>query len=184
MTLPAISNGCREAAAQGIVCDTCGGAGTFSADRGGRMSRRFAPRRLLPYRRSGLTLLEVLVSVAIFLGSMTAIMQILSLGRRAEMLTRLQTEAVMRCESQMAEVVAGVQELKTVTAKPFDDSDRSGTWQWSLDVAESGTTGLLQLTLKTQYVAANDDVVTEFSLVRYLRDPQALLEAAAPEDSE
>ncbi len=141
-------------------------------------------RRLAATRRRGLTLLEVLLSVAIFLGSLTAIMQLLSLGRRAEMLARLQTEAVMRCESQMAEVLAGVQELKTVTPQPLDSADRSGTWQWSLDVAESGTYGLLQLTLTTQYLAASEDIVTEFSLVRYLRDPQALLEAAAPEDAE
>lgn len=148
-----------------------------------RSARRHLPSANGSAQRSGLTLLEVLVSVAIFLGSLAAILQILSIGKRAEMMTRLQTEAVMRCESKMAEVVAGVQELVAVTDQDFTDSDGSGVWQWSLDPAESGTSGLLQVTVSVRYVVGGE-AVAGTSLSRYMRDPQLFIDAALSETSE
>ncbi len=146
----------------------------------GRMSRvrrSCGSRRPSGSCRAGLTLLEVLISVAIFLSSLAAIMQLLAIGKRSEMMTRLQTEAVMRCETLMAEVVSGVQELKDVTDQPFPDNESSGTWQWSLQSVESGTTGLLQITISVQYEVGSE-TVTAFSLTRYLRDPQLFIDAA------
>lgn len=141
--------------------------------------------------RSGLSLLEVIISVSIFLGSLTAILHLLSVGQQSEVMTRLHTEAIMRCESKVAEVVSGVQELGTVTDEPFDDSlateadQLAGSWSWSLESADTGTTGLLQITVTTKYFTGGEFPVTQFSLVRYMRDPQIFLEAAmAAESSE
>ena len=146
----------------------------------GRMIR--ARRTPCPARsmRSGLTLLEVLISVAIFLSSLAAIMQLLSIGKRSEMMTRLQTEAVMRCETLMAEVVSGVQKLEDVTDEPLPDNESSGTWQWSLQSVDSDTSGLLQVTISVQYVVGSETVAA-FTLTRYLRDPQLFIDAALSE---
>ncbi len=136
--------------------------------------------------RAGITLLEVLVSVAIFLGALTTIMQLLSIGKRAEMMTRLQTEAIMRCEAKMAEVVSGVQPLDSISDEAFPDSEGSGVWQWSLESSTADTSGLLQVTVRVRYVLQEDDEVTSFELQRYLRDPQIFIDAAltSSEDSE
>lgn len=136
--------------------------------------------------RAGITLLEVLVSVAIFLGALTTIMQLLSIGKRAEMMTRLQTEAIMRCEAKMAEVVSGAQPLDSISDEAFPDSEGSGVWQWSLESNNADTSGLLQVTVRVRYVLQSDDEVTSFELQRYLRDPQIFIDAAltASEDSE
>ena len=128
--------------------------------------------------RAGITLLEVLVSVAIFLGALTTIMQLLSLGKRAEMMTRLQTEAVMRCEAKMAEVVSGAQELTSVDNEVFPDSEGSGMWQWRLTSMNSSAGGLLQVTVRVRYVVGDDDEMTSFELNRFMRDPQLFIDAA------
>ena len=150
------------------------------------------PRRVkLPTdpNRSGLSLLEVIISVSIFLGSLTAILHLLSVGQQSEMMTRLHTEAIMRCEAKVAEVVSGVQELGAVTDESFDDSmateadQLAGNWSWSLESADTGTTGLLQITVTTKYFTGGEFPVTQFSLVRYMRDPQIFLDAAAAAES-
>ncbi len=129
--------------------------------------------------RHALTLLEVLISLAIFLSSLVGIMQLLSIGQRAELLSRLQAEAVMRCESKMAEVIAGIEELKTVSGQPFlDDENEDGRWIWKLEVTDSGTADLLEVTVITEHQLAEDNVNASFTLKRYLRDPQIFIDAA------
>lgn len=141
--------------------------------------------------RSGLSLIEVIISVAVFLGSLTAILHLLSVGQRSEAMTRLQTEAVMRCEAKMAEVVSGVQELAAVNDELFDDSQAeiadefSGQWTWSLESADTGTADLLQVTVTTKYFTGGGSIpAAMFSLVRYMRDPQIFLDAALAAEEE
>lgn len=136
-----------------------------------------------PAARSGLTLLEVLLSVSIFLGSLTAILHLLSIGKRSELMTRLQTEAVIRCESKMAEVISGVEELATVTDQESPDNEQSGIWQWSMESSDTGTASLLKVTVSVEYVVGAE-TVSSFSLSRYLRDPQLFIDAALSESSE
>ena len=50
---------------------------------------------------SGMTLLEVLVSLSIFMGSFAAISQLFNLGSRAAIRAALETQAVIRCESNL-----------------------------------------------------------------------------------
>ncbi|MCA9063255.1 MAG: type II secretion system minor pseudopilin GspI [Planctomycetaceae bacterium] len=136
-----------------------------------------------PLRR-GVTLLEVLISLAIFVGSLAAILQLLSIGNRARVATRLETEAMLRCESKMSEIVAGVVPATTTTDQPFDD-DPDGEWKWSASVAETATTGLLQVDVSVEFYpgGANVASVSE-TLSRYLRDPQLFIDAALAESEE
>ena len=68
-------------------------------------------------RRSGFTLLEVIISLAIFVSAFAAFSQLFTLGSRAAVQAALQTQAAVRAEAKMAEVVAGV-ELFEAAAKP------------------------------------------------------------------
>ena len=59
------------------------------------------------YQPQGLTLLEILLSTAILLGSLTAIMQVLNVGHNSRLSAVLNAEGVLRCESMMGELLAG-----------------------------------------------------------------------------
>lgn len=127
--------------------------------------------------RDGLTLLEVLVSVAIFLGSLTAIMQLLNTGQQAEVSARLQSEAVLRCDSKMAEIVAGIEKPVSSADGTFLD-DEIGSWKWSVDVTNGSATSLLKMTVKVEHWPDERHPNASFTASRYIRDPQLFIDAA------
>ncbi|GEM_PF-250635 len=133
--------------------------------------------------RSGMSLLEVLISVAIFLGSLTAIMQVLNVGQRAELATRLQTEAILKCEAKMAEFISGIEEATTSQGGTFED-DETGNWKWDAEVTDSGIVSLLQVTVKVEHMISDDEANAAFTLSRYMRDPQLFIDAALSETAE
>jgi general secretion pathway protein I len=133
--------------------------------------------------RTGLTLLEVIISVAIFLGGLTAIMQALALGQRSELSARLQSAAVVRAEAVMAEMISGASELAASAGNRFDD-DEVGNWEWSAEVVDAGVTGLLQITVLVEHKPGGEEPNAAFSVVRYVRDPQLFLDAQMSESGE
>lgn len=143
-------------------------------------------RMLLPVgaasskRRSGLSLLEIIISVAIFMASLAAIMEGLQIGRRSELSARLQSEAVLRCETVMGEILSGVKEASSAQGNRFDD-DETGNWEWTAEVTEAGTTGLLQVTVLVEHRPGGEEPNAAFTLVRFMRDPQLFLDAALQE---
>ena len=133
--------------------------------------------------RKGLSLLEVIISVAIFLGALTAILQGLALGQRSELAARLQSEAVLRCESKMGEILCGAAEATSSQGNSFED-DEIGNWEWSAAVTDGGATGLLEVTVLVEHKPGGDDPNAAFRLVRLMRDPQLFLDAALQESEQ
>ncbi len=132
--------------------------------------------------RSGITLLEVLLSTAIFLGALTAILQIMRVGHDSRLSARLDAESALRCESLMGEYVAGIMPLKAESDTPFPDSDE---WQYTTEIEDGGGTSLLKLTVLVQHVVNEKQVNSYFLLSRLMRDPQLFLDAAmAAEEAE
>lgn len=85
--------------------------------------------------RAGLTLLEVVVAMAIFLISVVAILQLVLMGGERAMDVRLQTRTSMRCQSKLAEVMIGAQAMTPTGYTDFPDGlDKD--LQWQLDVKE------------------------------------------------
>lgn len=148
-----------------------------------RPLHRHAPCRSRSVERAGLTLLEVIISVAIFLGGLTAIMQALALGQRSELSARLQSAAVVRAEAVMGELISGAAELATSSGNRFDD-DEVGNWEWSAEVVDAGVTGLLQITVLVEHKPGGEEPNAAFSVVRYVRDPQLFLDAQLSESGE
>ncbi|MEZ6059057.1 MAG: hypothetical protein R3C19_01715 [Planctomycetaceae bacterium] len=125
--------------------------------------------------RSGLTLLEVIIATAVFLGALSAIMQIFRLGADAEIMTQMDSEAVMRAESLMAELVIGVQPLQSVSGQAFED----GAPRWRYDVqVDSEIEGLLRVSVTVNHVQDGGRVNSTYTLIRLVRDPQVFLDAA------
>ena len=76
------------------------------------MLRSTSHIRRCPRTPGGFTLLEVLVSLSIFLVAYAALAQLYTTGSKAAIAAALETQAVLRCESKLAELIAGVESLE------------------------------------------------------------------------
>jgi type II secretion system protein I len=88
--------------------------------------------------RHGLTLLEVLVSTAIFLMALVGIMQLISIGSNLAVETQRRTEALQMAQSKMSQVVLG--SIPVGSAQSGDiskDETPNQTTGWSWDMASS-----------------------------------------------
>ena len=127
------------------------------------------------HSRTGLTLLEVIIATAVFLGSLSAIMQIFRLGAEAEILTQLDSEAITRAESVMGEVIVGAKPLQNTNEQTFDDG--APRWRYNVQV-DSETEGLLRVSVTVNHVQDSGRVNSTYQVIRLVRDPQVFLDAA------
>lgn len=119
--------------------------------------------------RRALTLLEVLLSLALFLGALAALSQLWYGGVRASVQARLATQAILRCESKLNEVAAGAIPLQSTGDTPFEDD---ANWTWSLKMV-SGThhADTLSVTVIVKHPGQSGMSSTSFQLSRLIRDP-------------
>lgn len=122
--------------------------------------------------KKGLTLYEVILALAIFLPALAVMGQAIATGGRAAVQSRMQTDAVLRCESLLAECGAGVRDLETVSGMSFDDG--SVGWTWSLVVSAGPVDGLLQVDATVAHEDTLGQVNATCTLSRLLRDPEAI----------
>ncbi len=143
---------------------------------GGSSHRRAAasPRpRVTSSPRAGMTLYEVVVALAIFLGALAALAQGVTTGSRAATQARLRSEAILRCEQKMAEMVAGVLPLAAISNAAF--ADDAPSWTWSAQVENGSTPGLLYVIVTAAHSGSNTDATASYSLSRMVRDPQVFV---------
>jgi len=125
-------------------------------------------------QRTGFTLVEILVALAILVMVLAAVSQIVATGTQASTNAALTSQAILRCESVMAEILAGVHEKQTSRDNRF--SDGSENWYWSLQVTDTPVTDLLMLEV-TAYHQQNNLINSEWTLSRWIRTDEALIES-------
>ena len=125
-------------------------------------------------RRNGLTLYEVVLSLAIFVVALAAISQILNVGARSASEARLRSEAIVRCDSKMAEVVARVVPLKPVIDSEFED-DPSGRWKWGLELLPGPHPALLEAVLTVDYTGGERAFDVGCELRRWVLDTESIV---------
>lgn len=140
----------------------------------GRIRRRHppAPRRQACARR-GFSLFEVVIALAIFAASIAAIGQLVSSGVRGAVHARLQTQAVMRCESKMAELVAGIATLTSSGGTAFPDDPN---WKYTVALLPGPHSDLYLVELNVTYTGAGERSSTSYSIRRLIRDPQVVVQ--------
>ena len=126
----------------------------------------------------GFTLLEVVIAVAILLASMTALFQLINIGHRSSLQSRFRSDAVLIAETRMNEAGGGVIELMATTEEEVEDYPG---WLWSMTVDDTSLDGLLQVTVSVRRDATEPNAQHEYSMTRYLRDPQMFIDAALEE---
>lgn len=117
--------------------------------------------------RSGLSLLEVVLAIAILGISMVAIVELLNVGYRAAISGRLRTEAALLCDAKMSEIAAGV---LPVQSSGMSSLPENPNWNFAVDVQPSVQLGLLSVTVTVQQ-SLNSASPISMSVVRFMPDP-------------
>lgn len=141
-------------------------------------------------RRRGLSLLETIVATAIFVAAIAAIGALLDNGLNSVRINDLATIALLRCESKMEEVVAGIEAIPeetslTAAATPYEDDPR---WQYRIVSEPTNVAKLLRVTVVVEYREDPADTTNEEpdfaeTLVRLVVDPAAR-GLSSPEEEE
>lgn len=132
-------------------------------------------------RRSGFSLLEVVLALGILVGALAVLGELVSLGTRNAQLATDLTHAQLLCESKMAEITSGISPPQAVQRAAFDSDPQ---WLYSIDYRAASQTGLIALQVTVTQDLPEEKRPAEFTLVRWMRDPGAELpEENAEEDS-
>lgn len=126
--------------------------------------------------RRGMTLLEVLLALGIFLTAMTAIGQLIRTGSQASVEAQLEADAALRAESILQEILGGVQVMQNAQGVPFDDDPN---WNWSLSVTDGPHIDLLRLDVTVVRQVGDGAPQMTVMISRLARNPELFLESAA-----
>lgn len=116
-------------------------------------------------KRSGLTLLEVIISLAIFLFSMVAIGHLVNLATERALQAQLRQEAAFLCQSKLAEIAAGAEPLAAQSDTPFAADDN---WSWSTECTQGDVANLWKVTVT---VTRQSKTALSVALSQYVLDP-------------
>jgi uncharacterized membrane protein YgcG len=133
--------------------------------------------------RRGISLLEVLVSLAIFMLSIVVISQMVDSAARSAVRSKRITQAGIYCEAKMAEIVIGTQPLSSTDFTALENADAG--WHYAINCepqtwsnVTSNNTSINGLNLVRVTVRFENEV--EHSLTRVVLDPQLRVPIADP----
>ena len=131
--------------------------------------------------RCGFSLLEVILALAILVGAIAVLGELISLGTRSAAAARDLTQAQLLCESKMNEISAGIITPDAVQAAPFElDPD----WLYSIELASTEQDGVVAVRVVVTQNLPVQKRPAEFALVRWLQDPGLELPEPADASSE
>jgi prepilin-type N-terminal cleavage/methylation domain-containing protein len=122
--------------------------------------------------RAGLTLLEVIVGMAIFLVAMVAILQLVVSGGERAQDVRLQTRTSIRCQAKLAEVMVDPTLLNAGSGgyTPFvEDYDKD--LQWKIEATRAEATGLWMVKVSVKAEFVDSGKIVESTLSQMVLDP-------------
>jgi general secretion pathway protein I len=139
--------------------------------------------------RKGMSLLEVLTALTIFLFSVVLISQMVTTSSRMAVESRRLTQAALLCESKIGELVSGVLPLETTPAQPIPEADEHWTYEVNCEPQEWTTVpidgqsipglNIVHVTVVWQTTQGTDRL--EYTLSRVILDPR--VRVPAPQQS-
>jgi type II secretion system protein I len=121
-------------------------------------------------RRSAFTLFEVLLALAILVGAIATLGELLRGGLISAERARDLSRATLICEGKMAQIVAGAQLPETVTRIPVED-DLTGEWIYSVEVTDTASPYLLSVRVTVQRDVPDEKNPVTSTLVRWVKSP-------------
>lgn len=123
-------------------------------------------RRNAATDRTGLSLIEVLLALAIFLTALAAIAQLVDMGADRELETRYYSRGARLAQAKLAEVECGVLPLESGSGA-FDGDDAN--WSWTLNVQSSDIPNLYLVSVSVSRDFKGQAVTVALS--QYILDP-------------
>lgn len=117
--------------------------------------------------RPGLSLLEVLISLTIFLLALVALGEIVSFASDRALDVQHRTEALQLCQSRLAELQAGALPLSQQDETPCQEDP---AYQWAADIQQGNIQGLQIVTVRVTRHRPNGTWI-EASLSQMILDP-------------
>jgi general secretion pathway protein I len=128
-------------------------------------------------RRSGLTLIEVLLALAIFLMSLVALGQLMNLTSQMAIEIDQTNRANQLMQKQMNAVVSGYVPLTSQSDTSFDEDPN---WYWSMDAQSDSTPNLWHVTVTVSHKTSGGDEDFKRSLSQMVLDPLVRGSASIP----
>jgi len=119
-------------------------------------------------RRSGMSILEVLIATAIFLMALAGLSQLMSLSTYLALETNYSNEATRLAQGKMNEFVSGIQSLQGQGETPFEEDP---TWSWSAECQADGTVSNLSTVTVKITRKRTDGTTFEAELKQMVMDP-------------
>lgn len=122
-------------------------------------------------RRSGLTLMEVMLAIAIFGLALVAIGELIRIGSLSAAAARDLTEGQRLCNNVMAEVGAGIIPPESASETPIEGSE---DWLYTIESAPlEEQEGMLRISVTVEQDKSLFVRPARFTLVRWMTDPAA-----------
>jgi hypothetical protein len=133
----------------------------------------FQSRTRVLNRRPGLSLLEVLVSLAILLMSLAAIGRLVDFGSERALEARLHSQGTRLAQTKLAEVEAGAVALDSTGSGTFDNDPE---WSWTVEPESQDVPNVYQVTVKVSRDLKGRPF--EVSITQWVFDPNKMGTAA------
>jgi len=133
-----------------------------------QLSKRSASKPTPGRPRSGLSLLEVILSIAILGGSMVVIGHLYNLGYRSALATQFRSEANLHADTKMAELAAGVLPIESSGETEIEGAPG---WQYAVEIEDSFQPGLFLATVIVTKGEESGVLSNGISIVRFIPDP-------------
>src|SRR5688572_12385664 len=130
--------------------------------------------------RRAFSLLEVVLAMAILVGAIAVLGELVRLGTLSAASARDLTQAQLICESKLAEITSGITPPDVVSYVPYEVDPE---WLYSVDIASVDVPGLVMLRVTVAQNLAKSQRPVEFSLTRLIQDPGVELPAAQSVDT-
>lgn len=119
------------------------------------------------HNRRGLSLMEVLIALTIFLFSLVAIGRLVVMSGDRALDVQQQSLAAQLCQAKLAEVLAGAVPLSSQSDVPFDEDP---DYRWSLDAQSDATPNLWRVQVRVTRERPDGSKI-ECSLSQMVLDP-------------
>lgn len=122
-------------------------------------------------QRGGFTLMEVILALAILSVSLAALGELVRMGLRNVSASRDETQAQLLCETKLAEITSGI--LPVLAVEDVDIEDNPD-WLFAVELVEIDRPGLIAVRVTVYQRNVSSGRGIEFSLVRWIPDPNFL----------
>lgn len=138
-------------------------------------------RSKLGWRKSGLSLLEVILALSILAAASAYLAQIMHLAAENAIRADIQTEAEIVAENVMNQVVAGVLPTMSASWTPYSNPNPMGSmnmstqmqWNYTINSFASEVPGMLCVRVSVQHIApgTTTNAKTDYTINRWIIDP-------------